>query len=277
MRTGAWIRNASICLALLGAMLLGGCSTPKSPPAEAATAVAEGPEAAARREALTSEALADIDRAGAFLAAQQSFSFRAEISYDVMQPDGAMLEFGGSRVVTMRRPDRLLLESTDRNGETKTLTFDGETISVDLPAHGAYVAVERPGTLYAALDYLVEELGVPAPLEDLVGENFAARVRPDIESAYFVDRVDIGARRCDQLIYRLPEVDVQLWIEAGERPLLCRLSITHLRQPGHPQFRAVFADWKLNVDAQDAIFSHEPPTGARRLPLQRVESDGREG
>jgi len=287
MTPGSRNPDRRLWLALFLAATLAGCAgaTSARNTAATATALAEAgsapgdadPEARAQRQALTEEAVADLDRAGAFLAAQQRFSFRADLSYDVMQPDGVMLEFGGARVFTVRRPDRLRIESTQRSGGEKTLTFDGKAISIDLPDHRAYVSIDRPGTLYAAIDHLVDELGIPAPLEDLLGENFTAKVRPRIESGYFVQSVQLGDRRCEHLIYRLPEVDVQLWIEEGDRPLLCRISIRHLGEPGRPQFRAWIRDWKLGADVSDARFSFEPAAGTKRLPVHEVELGEGEG
>ncbi len=232
---------------------------------------AQSPEQRVESQALTHEALSDLDRAGAFLAAQSRFSFHAELSYDVMQADGEQLEFGGSREFTVRRPDRMRFEATDRGGAAKTLTFDGTTIFVDLPSQKAYVSIERPGTLYAAIDHLVDDLGVPAPLEDLIGMNFAAEIRPRIQSGYFVGSAVFGNRRCDHLAYRLPHVDVQMWIEQGERPLPCRISITYLREPGQPQFRAQLSDWNLEPDVADSRFTFEPPDGALRVPVQKIK------
>ncbi len=304
MFSGTRLRRLSVCVPLGLSALAVGCSdsTPTSPtsptsdssatanasatasvegnaepalvshdsaPHESAAAV-QSPAQGAQRQALTQEALADLDRAGAFLGAQSRFSFRADLSYDVMQEDGLLLEFGGTREITVRRPDRMRFDAADRGGATKTLTFDGKTISVDLPGHKAYVSIERPGTLYAAIDHLVDDLGVPAPLEDLIGENFAAKVRPRIQSGYFVESEVFGNRRCNHLAYRLPDVDVQVWIEQGERPLLCRISITYLHEPGRPQFRAQLSDWNLEADVADARFAFQPATGARRIPVQKV-------
>jgi hypothetical protein len=276
----SWVR-----LALLAA-LAAGCSEPAQTPVDpstsksldaAATAGTESdPEELALRRTLTGEALADLHRAGAFLGAQPHFSFRADLSYDVMQPDGQLLEFGGVRRVVVRRPDRMRFEVTDRSGATKTLTFDGATVSIDLPDHDAYVSIERPGSLYAAIDHLVDDLGVPAPLEDLIGENFAAKVRPRIESGYFVGTDAFGERRCDHLAYRLPDADVQLWIEQGERALPCRLSVTYLHEPGQPQFRAQLSSWDLEPDVSDARFAFEPPAGAQRIPVRKVVRAGEE-
>jgi hypothetical protein len=229
----SWVR-----LALLAA-LAAGCSEPAQTPVDpstsksldaAATAGTESdPEELALRRTLTGEALADLHRAGAFLGAQPHFSFRADLSYDVMQPDGQLLEFGGVRRVVVRRPDRMRFEVTDRSGATKTLTFDGATVSVDLPDHDAYVSIERPGSLYAAIDHLA---------------------------------------------YRLPDADVQLWIEQGERALPCRLSVTYLHEPGQPQFRAQLSSWDLEPDVSDARFAFEPPAGAQRILVRKVVRAG---
>ena len=106
-------------------------STEPSVSANASAVVAGDPTPLVQKEALTQEALADLDRAGTFLGAQSRFSFRADVSYDVMQDDGLLLEFGGRREIAVRRPDRVRFETTDRSGATKTLTFDGKTIFVE--------------------------------------------------------------------------------------------------------------------------------------------------
>jgi hypothetical protein len=245
-------------------------SEAESKPEDAETAppsgAAELPPAGAR-ERYTEEALEDLDRSSAFLVAQPHFSFLAVLAYDVLQEDGQLIEFGGTRRVLVRRPDRVRFESTDRSGEMKTLYFDGTTISVDLPAHDAFVAVESPGTLYAAVDHLVEKLGIPAPLEDLISLDYGAQIRERIESGYFVDTDIFAGRRCMQLAYRTSDVDVQLWIEEGERPLPCRIIITYRGAEGSPQFRAQLVEWDLDPEVPDDAFEFTPPAGAVRVPV----------
>ena len=277
------------CLGLAGA----GCSDWPQPEAvvewiDVAAAQAEPAEAArtgadalraktrARIEAFTADAVESLKRSADFLAARKSYSFEADVSYDVLQPNGQMLEFGGTRDVLMRRPDRLRVEVVGRDGDAMQLFFDGQSILVDMPTEDAYVKAEKPGTLYAALDYLVEDLGTPSPLEDFVSENFAADVEGRIESGFYVEHVKLGDRICEQLAFRTDEVDFQLWVQDGEEPVPCRLVITYKQAEGQPQFTAQFHDWNLSPEVDDEMFAFTPPESAERIQVQALARELRE-
>ncbi len=223
------------------------------------------PVSRARIEILNSDATESLVRAADFLAEQAHFQVVADISFDVLQSDGRLLEFGASREITIRRPDRMRMREARRDGDTRTVYFDGSTLSIDLPGHQAYVRIDRPGTLYAALEYLVEDLGVPVPLANLFSENFASPLENQIESGYYVGMARVGDRLCEHLAFRLPDVDVQLWIEEGSRPLIARIVITYKLAEGNPQFRATLHDWDLNLETPDDLFDFEPDEGSELL------------
>jgi hypothetical protein len=225
----------------------------------------EDPALQARIDLMTSDATESVVRAANFLAAQSSFRVVADITFDVLQGDGRLLEFGERREITIRRPDRVRVDATQRDGDVRTLYFDGSAISVDLPEHNAFVSVERPGTFYAALEYLSEEVDVPVPLANLFSENFAAPLENQIAAGHYVGQAEVDGRPCEHLGFRLPEVDVQLWIEEGDRPLVARIVITHKHDDGNPQFRATLRDWDLTLETTDALFEFAPKEGSERL------------
>jgi len=240
----------------------------------------EDPELLARIDSMTSDATESVLRAANYLAEQSSFRVVAEISFDVLQSDGRLLEFGERRAITIRRPDRVRVDATQRDGDVRTLYFDGSTISIDLPGHTAFVSEERPGTLYAALEYLSEELDAPVPLANLFSENFAAPLENQIAAGHYVGQAVINGRSCEHLSFRLPDVDVQLWIEEGDRPLVARVVITHKHDEGNPQFRATLRDWDLTLETPEALFHFEPEEGSERLivgALHRSETPGDPG
>jgi hypothetical protein len=228
------------------------------------------PEAAiaAAIAADTAEAKALLKRSADFLAAQEKFGFDAELSFDVWQENGQVLEFGATREVTLRRPDRLRVDARTREGTERHLYFDGKTISIDLPDENAYVSVEKPGTLDAAIDYLVDDLETPAPLHDFLKSNFYADVDDQIRSGYVIGTETLGDRTCEHLAFRTAIVDFQIWVEAGDRPLPCRLVITYKRAAGSPEFRAAFTDWDLSPLTWDRTFAYDPPEDAERLSVQ---------
>ena len=227
----------------------------------------EDPELQARIDLMTRQATESVVHAANFLAAQMSFSVVADISFDALQSDGRLLEFGERREISIRRPDRVRVDATRRDGDVRTLYFDGSAIFVDLPEHNAFVSVERPGTLYAALDYLSEELDAPVPLANLFSENFAVPLENQIAAGHYAGPAEIEGRHCEHFAFRLPEVDVQLWIEEGDRPLVARVVITHKHDEGNPQFRATLRDWDLTLETPDELFSFEPKEGSERLSV----------
>lgn len=227
--------------------------------------VTDDPVSRARIEILNNDATESLVRAADFLAEQAHFQVVADISFDVLQSDGRLLEFGASREITIRRPDRMRMREARRDGDSRTVYFDGSTLSMDLPGHQAFVQIERPGTLYAALEYLVEDLGAPVPLANLFSENLASPLENQIESGYYVGTAKVGGRLCEHLAFRLPDVDVQLWIEEGSRPLIARIVITYKRAEGNPQFRATLRDWDLTLETPDTLFHFEPAEGSEPL------------
>jgi hypothetical protein len=89
-------------------LFLGQCAfTPVSLAVEPSAEDADRQKTAAEARAEDlKEVLAELKLAADFLAAQQSLYFEAALEYDVVQVTGQKLEFGGSRKITMRRPDR---------------------------------------------------------------------------------------------------------------------------------------------------------------------------
>jgi hypothetical protein len=240
-----------------------------------ADAEREQSKADARAEDLK-EMLVELKRSSDFLAAQKSFRFDAHLGFDVVQSTGQKLEFGGSRKVTVRRPDRIRVEAESRAGNETTLTFDGKTISIDLTNEKAYVSVEKPGTLDAAIDYLVDDLGVPAPFADLLYSDFFSGVADRIESGFIVGESTIGKCECLHLAFSTQDIDVQMWVEDGDRPLPYRVVITYKEAEGSPQFWGQFLNWDLSVDTPDSLFTYSPPEDAELLPVTVVAREARE-
>ncbi len=219
------------------------------------------------RAEILADALAEFKRAADFLAGQRSFRLEAELGWDVAQPSGRMFEFGGTRKVTVRRPDRVRVEARSRDGEQNSLFFDGKRIAIAIPHENAYVLVDKPGSLDDAMDYLALELDTPVPQADIVQSDFYAEI-----SERIVAGIDLGDSRvdgvdCQHLAFDAGEVDFQIWIEDGDRPLPRRLVITYKNEPGNPQFWARLHGWKLGAKVPDAVFAFQPAAGAERIPF----------
>jgi hypothetical protein len=229
-------------------------------------ASAESAKAEARAEDLQ-EARVELKLAADFLAAQKSFSFEADLGYDVVQVNDQKLEFGGHRKITLRRPNRVKAEAESREGDEATLFFDGKSISIDLADENAYVSVEKPGSLDEAFDYLAEDLGVPTPLADLLSSNFYADISDRIVAGFVVGESRIGDFDCVHVAFSTEDIDVQMWIEDSDRPFPHRIVIAFREAEGDPQFWAQLSNWNLKPKTPDSLFAFTPPKGAEQIPI----------
>ena len=108
------------------------------------------------------------------LGKTSSFGFTAEETYD--EHDGnQMLQFSNIRSVAVRRPDRIV---ADTSGDTvnRSAWFDGKKFSLLDKEHNVYGSSEFSGTIDQLLDRLDEQFEVVIPLGELISENLLAQL-----------------------------------------------------------------------------------------------------
>jgi hypothetical protein len=218
--------------------------------------------AASARDA---QAMATLQRMADFLSQAQYISVTAEIGFDVVQASGEKLEFGETRQIVVRRPDRMRVDITKRDGSTSGFRFDGQEIAVFNTRENVYATAAKPGTLDEAIAYFINDLDMRFPLAELFSTRLAEALKAKVRSAYNVGPERIMGVPCEHIALRGDEADMQLWVRQGDQPLPCRLVITYSAAEGQPQFWAQFSDWNLSPDVPDAQFAFTPPEGATKI------------
>ena len=211
------------------------------------------------------EAMARLQRMADFLSQAQRLSVTAAIGFDVVQSSGEKLEFGETRQFLIRRPDRLRVDITKRDGSTSGFRFDGQEIAVFNTREQVYATAAKPGTLDEAIAYFINELDMRFPLAEFFSTRLAESLAAKVRTAYNVGAERITDIPCEHLALRGDQTDMQLWVAQGDQPLPCRLVITYKATEGQPQFWAQFSDWNLSPDVSDAQFAFTPPEGATRI------------
>jgi hypothetical protein len=211
------------------------------------------------------KAMATLMKGAEFLAKAQRFSVTVDIGYDVEQDWGQKLEFGATRKVTVRRPDRLAVDITDRDGTRRGFRFDGKQLAFFGLDEKVYATAQKSGDIDAALAYFIRDLQMPLPLAEIVSNNLPKNLKDRVDEAYLVEEATIAGTRCDHLALRNNLVDAQLWVAKGDQPVLQRIVLTYKRENGQPQFWANFHDWNFSPEAPDALFTFTPAEGAVRI------------
>ncbi len=249
---------AVTCLAFALGAAFARAAEPAAPAATPEATPAEG---------IDPDAVALLTAFGKALEAQPRYSFAVDFSYDVVQQHGEKLEFGSTRVYTVKRPDHLRLSEERRVGGRREIYYDGTTLAVYVPDQKVYAKAKlrQHRDLDGFIDVVEEALGMNVALSDLLRAQPLARIEEGLRSAYIVGRETLNGVECEHVAWETDEVDAEAWFSTGNVPLLQRAVVDYREEEGRPSFRAQFTKWDRTPDVSDAVFVFTPPADAERV------------
>jgi hypothetical protein len=200
-----------------------------------------------------------------FLSQQQKFSLDTESSIDVVSESGQKIQFDHTVKVSVERPNKFRAQRTGGLVD-QVFYYDGKSLTMYNPYGKYYATTSAPGTLEEMLDFAREKLDVVAPAGDLLYRNAYDILMQDVTAGFVVGEGVVSGVHCNHLAFRAPNVDWQIWIEEGPRPLVRKLVITTRDILNAPQFTVVTKNWNLKPKFSAATFSFKP-----RRYLQKAE------
>lgn len=200
----------------------------------------------------------------AYLARVEQFTVRAEAWNDVALDDRATVQYESAVELALRRPDRLRI-TVAGDLEDRELWYDGERVGVR--EEGYYASTEARATIEETLAFVEGAYDVSFPLQGLARGAPGREHVERLEHAAYLGVHRAGGVPCHHLLWSEPDVDVEIWIATGERPLLQRLAIDYKTEPGAPRFQASLRDWDLAPELGDEVFEFTPPEGAEEIQI----------
>ncbi|MFX1762093.1 DUF2092 domain-containing protein [Paraburkholderia sp. A1RI-2L] len=276
-RTFAVQLVSPICLALIGAVMLGGCAHQKvaskhepvqsnvpsplndlgSGPGESSAAI------------IDARATSELDAMGRYLRSLRTFEVNANTATDVVLDNGQNVAFLHHTVLKVKRPDRLRADITG-NGNVRGIVYDGHRFTIFNEKKGYYARHDAPPTLDALVHDLAANWHIETPLADLF---YWGNGKPDnsaIQSAQTLGDEKIDARTCTHYAFREADVDWELWVQTGRRPLPCKMIVTDTTQPARPRHDVTY-HWRLNPAFAASTFVFHPGPGARQIELKPAD------
>jgi hypothetical protein len=96
----------------------------------------------------------------------------------------------------------------------------------------------------------------------------------EVESGRYIGVVVVNGVECHHLAYRAKEIDWQIWVQTGDKPLPLKYVITSKWMTAAPQFTLRLRDWNIEPKFAADIFTFTPPDGARKLDYFVVTQTG---
>jgi len=229
---------------------------------------ATGAKAPPLKPAVDPDAIAALHKMGEFLREQQNFSVQARTTTDdLLKSSGQKVQFGGTVDLKIRRPDRMRMDiAGDRRNER--IFYDGKTFTVFSDRVGFYATAPAPGTLAELTEVLEKRFLFDLPLADLFYWGTEHDGTAAIQKAAHVGVANIEGFMCDHYAFRQKDVDWELWIEQGGRPVPRKVVITTTNEAAKPQ-HSMLLNWDLGAKFDDSLFTFSPPPNAHQIEFAK--------
>ena len=224
----------------------------------------------ARAPAVDPQAMAALDKMGAFLRTLRAFEVRSDTTKDEVLDTGQKIQFGATVDLRVRRPDRLRADVSSSRKQ-RQFFYDGKTFTMYGQRVKYYASVPAQGTIRELLKIANERYGLELPLADLFFWGTDQARLDDIKAAMVVGADRIGDVICDHYAFRQDGVDWQIWIESGKVPLPRKLVITTTADEAQPQYVALLT-WNLSPKLDDKVFTFVPPKDAHPIVFRTPDA-----
>jgi len=204
-----------------------------------------------------------LARMSAEIAKLDSFVLTGDAYADASLGAGQIIEHSYDATMRVRKPSELRL--TNKNAEfTGEIFFEDGVLTVFNAGRNFYAKKPIPDGFENAINFALNDLGIKAPLLELITQDFAKFVSSEgVEVAYLGTSLFRGELH-DHIAIRGPEVDMQLWIAAEGPPLPRKFALVSKWEGGAPRFVA-FLSWDANPKFTSDTFKFVPPEGATEI------------
>ncbi len=207
-----------------------------------------------------------------YVAGMNGFKVQVDTVDEAVTKDGQRIQFLAQQSVSVRRPDKFRVERLGPVADT-VFRYDGKQFSLYGKRTGYYATAPAPGTLEEAIDTARSKYGMDAPSADLFLGRPYDELMAGVTQASYLGVEPIGTLSCHHLAFKGADVDFQVWVQDGAKPLPCRYTIVSKSDEGQPEFSASLSNWQPNVELSPALFAFTPPPGSKRIEL-KSQQDG---
>jgi hypothetical protein len=225
-----------------------------------ATMLAVTPSAHAQDAGKIVKAMSD------YVTGQKTISMTFDSDIEVVTWDLQKIQFTSSGQVLLSRPDKLRATRAGGYADVE-LVFDGKTVTVLGKHINAFAQTDATGTVDQLIDRLRDQHNVAMPGADLLLTRVNDELMADVIDAKHIGHGVVDGVECEHLAFRNADLDWQLWVEIGPRPIPRKYVITNKALTGAPQYTLRIKEWRTDAQVAADAFSFKPPADARKVEL----------
>jgi hypothetical protein len=206
-----------------------------------------------------------VQRMSDALSQAQTFSVTTHEVRDVVQGGGKVAHLTLDHKTTVRRPDRLYVETTgDRRNEA---WYDGRGITVVAHGDKVFAQAPMPETIDRTIDALHERYGFYLPGSDMFYSKPAHALLTDTTTGGWVGVETMDGQACDHLAFEDRGVKWELWVPTTGPPLPRRSKADFPYQKRLRKFDIDFTNWNLSPTIAEDFFNPVVPIGYEGIAM----------
>jgi len=210
------------------------------------------------------DARALLEKMSAEIAGLDSFVVHGDAYSDARLEAGQIIEHSSQVTLRLRR-EPASIRVTNRSADSSNeVYFDDGMLSVYNSESAAYAQIDIPKNVNSMLDFAVDEVGIDAPMLDLISADIAGDLLQDADEVSYLETSLIRGETYHHIAFRTPETDVQIWIATEGRPLPGKLTISSKWEGGSPRFVS-FLKWEADPVLADELFRFDAPDDAIKV------------
>jgi hypothetical protein len=222
---------------------------------------------------LEPHAIEILKAACARLAAAETMSFTAVVSYESPSRLGPPLVYSTESEVTVQRPDKLKVLALG-DGPPSEFYYDGKTMTAFAPKENLVAVADAPPTIDEALRVAFDTGAVYFPFTDVIVADPYKDLADGLKIAFYVGQSSVvGGTTTDMVVYVTGDVFVQIWIGTDDK-LPRRIYAIYLND--HARLRHVLelSNWQLDNAIPADAFVATKAAGAARIAFARPDASG---
>jgi hypothetical protein len=206
----------------------------------------------------------DVLRAmSAYLAKAKAYSYHAEVEFDQVLPKGPKIRLAGAVDVAVARPGSLYVDYRD-DVQERVVWLAGGSATIFDPVASTFATVSGLKDIDGTVEKLEKEYGLALPLGELAESDPHAALTRGVEMAHYVGVHNVEGVHCHHVVLQRPDLELQVFVEVGDRPLPRKLVFEYPERAGSPQYTASITEWTLAAPKAD-LFAAKVPEGAARV------------
>jgi len=210
------------------------------------------------------KALDLLNRMAAYNGAIDQLVIKGEIFADARLDAGLIVSNPSEIKIKIDRPGSIYLQKFDGLNTREIYIHKGK-LTLYSSETNFYARAQVPETIEDAMQFAMEEFDLEMPLGELFfADSAIALITKQDTVHYLTDKSRIRGVDCHHIAVRGAEIDLQLWITEGDRPVPRKLSMTMKWEGGSPRSTALM-EWSKADGFDPKIFEFTPPEGAQEI------------